>query len=81
MKDSGTPFHARVTKWSKDKEAEVRKKTLQMEQNEVAEVITAYYPTLPLKYTCNIVLPGKKSICCIILKSIDVSGSAHFDRR
>eukprot|EP01036_Dinobryon_divergens_P023461 gene23463-31808_t len=37
MKDSGTPFHARVTKWSKDKEAEVRKKTLLMEQNEVAE--------------------------------------------
>jgi len=31
MKDSGTPFHARVTKWSKDKEAEVRKKTLLME--------------------------------------------------
>jgi hypothetical protein len=28
MKCSGTPFHARVIQWSKEKEAEVRKKTL-----------------------------------------------------
>ena len=39
MKDSGTPFHLRVSKWSKEKEAEVRKKMLMMEKNEVAEVI------------------------------------------
>ena len=27
MKDNGAPFHTRVTKWSRDKEAEIRKKT------------------------------------------------------
>lgn len=39
MKDSGTPFYDRVAKWSKDKEAEIRKKTMMLEKNEVAEVI------------------------------------------
>jgi len=37
MKDSGTPFHARVTKWSKDKDADIRKKTMIIEKNEIAE--------------------------------------------
>jgi len=42
MKDSGTPFHARVTKWSKDKDADIRKKTMIIEKNEIAEVINRF---------------------------------------
>lgn len=37
LKDSGAPFHARVTKWHKDREIELRNKTKKNENIEVAE--------------------------------------------